>query len=150
MKNKEKQIFVKNKKATFDYEIIQKYTAGIVLAGTEVKSVRDSLVSLVEGFCTFINGELFIRNIHIAEYANGTYNNHKTKRDRKLLLQKKEIQKLQHELKNKSLTIVPLQLYFNDKGWAKIDIALARGKKQFDKRETIKKKDITRDLSRLD
>ena len=145
-----KTVSIKNKRARFDYEIINQYTAGIVLTGTEIKSIRNNKVSIAESFCDFNeNDELFAVNIYIEEYAFGTRFNHKPRRSRKLLLNKKELKKLNKEVKNSGLTIVPLNLYINDKGFAKILIAVARGKKLYDKRETIKDRDNKRNLDRV-
>ena len=145
-----KTVSIKNKRARFDYEIINQYTAGIVLTGTEIKSIRNNKASIAESFCEFNqNDELFAVNIYIEEYAFGTRFNHKPRRSRKLLLNKKELKKLNKEVKNSGLTIVPLNLYINDKGFAKILIALARGKKLYDKRETIKDRDNKRNLERV-
>ena len=145
-----KTVSIKNKRARFDYEIINQYTAGIVLTGTEIKSIRNNKASIAESFCEFNqNDELFAVNIYIEEYAFGTRFNHKPRRSRKLLLNKKELKKLNKEVKNSGLTIVPLNLYINDKGFAKILIALARGKKLYDKRETIKDRDNKRNLDRV-
>ena len=146
----QKIINIKNKRARFEYELIEEYTAGIILTGTEIKSIRNSKASIAESFCEFNNkGELFTVNMHIEEYAFGTRFNHKPKAQRKLLLNKKELNKLYKEVKNGGLTIVPLRLFINDKGFAKIRIALARGKKLYDKRETIKDRENKRDLDRV-
>ena len=146
----QKIINIKNKRARFEYELIDEYTAGIILTGTEIKSIRNSKASIAESFCEFNHkGELFTVNMHIEEYAFGTRFNHKPKAQRKLLLNKKELNKLYKEVKNGGLTIVPLRLFINDKGFAKISIALARGKKLYDKRETIKDRENKRDLDRV-
>lgn len=146
----QKIINIKNKRARFEYELIDEYTAGIILTGTEIKSIRNSKASIAESFCEFNHkGELFTVNMHIEEYAFGTRFNHKPKAQRKLLLNKKELNKLYKEVKNGGLTIVPLRLFINDKGFAKIRIALARGKKLYDKRETIKDRENKRDLDRV-
>jgi SsrA-binding protein len=146
----QKDINIKNKSARFEYELIDEYTAGIILTGTEIKSIRNSKASIAESFCEFNQkGELFTVNMHIEEYAFGTRFNHKPKAQRKLLLNKKELNKLHKEVKNGGLTIVPLRLFINDKGFAKIRIALARGKKLYDKRETIKDRENKRDLDRI-
>ena len=137
-----------NKKATFEFEILDKFTAGIMLTGTEIKSVREGKVNLSDAFCSFIQGELFVRNLHISEYSLGTHFNHEPKRMRKLLLQKRELRKLNTKVKEKGLTIIPLKLFMSDTGYAKMDIGLAKGKKIYDKRESIKEKDVRRDLSR--
>ena len=139
---------IRNKKAFFNYEILDKYIAGIQLYGTEVKSIRASKVSFTDAYCLFINGELWLRGIHISEYAFGSYNNHVPKRDRKLLLNKKELDKIRKKTTEKSLTIVPLSMFFSQSGFVKVEIAVARGKKQYDKRESLKQKDSKRDLDR--
>jgi SsrA-binding protein len=144
------KIDIKNKRARFEYELLDQYVAGIVLTGTEIKSLRNSQASIVESFCEFSpRGELFAINIQIEEYAFGTRFNHRPKAERKLLLQKSELKKLQKEVKNSGLTIVPLNLFINEKGLAKIRIALARGKKLYDKRETLKDRDNQRNLDRI-
>jgi len=146
----QKEIHIKNKKARFEYELLEEYTAGIVLTGTEIKSIRNSKASIAESFCEFNErGELFTVNMHIEEYAFGTRYNHRPKAQRKLLLNKKELKKLQREVQNTGLTIVPLHLFITDKGFAKLRIALAKGKKLYDKRETIKDRDNKRDLERI-
>lgn len=146
----QKTINIQNKKARFQYEILDKYTAGVVLTGTEIKSIRHSKASIAESFCEFNdNGELFVVNMTIEEYLYGNYYNHKPKATRKLLLNKKELKKLNKEVQNTGLTIIPLRLYINDKGYAKLDIALAKGKKLYDKRETIKDRDNKRNLDRI-
>lgn len=141
-------IIIKNKKAVFEYFLLEQYTAGIQLTGTEIKSIRAGKVSFVDSFCTFENEELFVRGLHIAEYSHGTHYNHDPKRDRKLLLTKKELRKLMNKVKEKGFTIVPVQLYINENGYAKLDIALARGKHTYDKRETLKLKDTRREIER--
>jgi SsrA-binding protein len=144
------QIHIKNKRARFEYELIEEYTAGIVLTGTEIKSIRNSKASISESFCEFNDrGELFTVNMNIEEYAFGTRFNHKPKAQRKLLLNKKELKKLHKEVSNSGLTIVPIRLFITDNGFAKLRIALARGKKLYDKRETIKDRDNKRDLDRI-
>jgi SsrA-binding protein len=146
----QKEIHIKNKRARFEYELIEEYTAGIVLTGTEIKSIRNSKASIAESFCEFNErGELFTVNMHIEEYAYGTRYNHRPKAQRKLLLNKKELKKLHREVQNTGLTIVPLRLFITDKGFAKLRIALARGKKLYDKRETLKDRDNKRDLDRI-
>ena len=132
------QIDIKNRKARFEYEILDKYTAGIKLAGTEIKSIREGKASIAESFCEFSGGELFVINMTVQEYSHATYFNHDPKHARKLLLTKKELRKLEKEVRNSGLTIVPLRLYINERGLAKMQIALVRGKKLYDKRETIK------------
>lgn len=144
------RINIQNKRARFEYEILDEYIAGIVLSGTEIKSIRNSKASITESFCEFNEkGELFAVNMYIEEYAFGTRFNHRPRGSRKLLLKKRELKKLNREVKNTGLTIVPLKLFINDKGFAKITIALARGKKLFDKRETLKDRDNKRDLDRV-
>ncbi len=142
-------IRIKNKKARFEYEIIDRYSAGIVLAGTEIKAIREGKASIAESFCEFHNRELFIINMTVQEYSHASHFNHNPKSERKLLLNRSELKKLEKEVKNSGLTIIPLVLYTNDKGLAKIDIALCRGKKEYDKRESIKDRDNKRDLSRI-
>jgi SsrA-binding protein len=144
-----KTINILNKRAKFDYEILDKYSAGIVLSGTEIKSIRLGKASITESFCEFHEGELFVINSTIEEYLYGTHFNHKTKSERKLLLNKKELKKLNKDSDNKGLTIVPLRLYTNEKGLAKLEIALCRGKKNYDKRESLKEQDTKRDLDRI-
>jgi SsrA-binding protein len=143
------KIVIKNKKAYFQYEIIETYMAGIVLTGTEIKSIRNSKASLVDAYCKFINGELWLTGLHIAEYTFGTYNNHEPKRDRKLLLNSNELRKLFRGSQEKGLTIVALKLFINNRGLAKVDIGLAKGKKMHDKREDLKRKDSKREMDRL-
>jgi SsrA-binding protein len=142
------KIKIKNRKAFFEYFISDKYVAGIVLTGTEIKSIREGKVSLEESFCAFKEDELFVINMHIAEYKFGTYNNHEPKHDRKLLLNRKELKKLNNKIKEKGFTIIPIVLFVNEKGLAKLEIGLAKGKKLYDKRESIKTKDTKRDLDR--
>ncbi|NLI24235.1 MAG: SsrA-binding protein SmpB [Bacteroidales bacterium] len=141
-------IQIKNKKAYFDYELVEKYIAGIVLTGTEIKSLRMGKASLVDTYCLFKDGELYVRGMNIAAYDYGTYNNHDPMRDRKLLLQKAELRKLLRKTKEKGFTIVPTRLFITEKGLAKLEIALARGKKEYDKRETIRERDLKRDMER--
>ena len=146
----QKNINILNKKAKFEYELLEQYTAGIVLTGTEIKSIRLGKAQITESFCEFNeNKELFLINSSIEEYSFGTHYNHRAKSERKLLLNKKELRSLYKSLQNKGLTIVPLRLFINEKGLAKVDIALARGKKLYDKRATIKDRDIKRDLDRM-
>ena len=146
----QKRVNIQNKKARFEYEILDKYTAGIVLTGTEIKSIRESKASIAESFCEFNKKEeLFAVNMYIEEYAFGTRFNHRPRGSRKLLLNKKELNKLLKQVKNSGLTIVPLKLFINEKGFAKMLIALARGKKLYDKRETLKDRDNKRDLDRV-
>lgn len=146
----QKQVNIKNKKARFEYELIDQYTAGIVLTGTEIKSIRNSKASIAESFCEFNEkGELFVVNMYIEEYAYGTRFNHQPRGSRKLLLNKRELNKLNKQVKNSGLTIVPLKLFINEKGFAKMLISLARGKKLYDKRESLKDRDNKRDLDRV-
>ncbi len=144
----ESKIKIKNKKASYEYLLIDRYLAGIQLQGTEIKSIRTGKVSLSEAYCTFKGNELFVINMHIAEYKFGTYNNHEPKRDRKLLLTAHELKKISKKVKEKGFTIIPTFLFINDKGLAKIEVATAKGKKLHDKRESIKTKDIKRDMDR--
>lgn len=143
-----KNINVRNKRATFDYEILEEYVAGIVLAGTEIKSVRMGKVSMTESYCYFDRGELWIRGVNIAEYAWGSCNNHIPKRDRKLLLNRKELNKLQRSLQDRGLTVVGLRLFLNDRGLAKVAVGLARGRKSYDKREYLKENDARREMDK--
>ncbi len=146
---KSANVSIRNKKASFDYEILDTYTAGIVLTGTEIKSVRQSKVSLTDTYCTMLNGELWVKGMHIAEYFYGSYNNHQARRDRKLLLTAKELRKLAADSKNPGFTIVPTRLFINEKGLAKLIIGLARGKHQYDKRETLRENDDRREMARV-
>ena len=145
----EKNISIKNKRATFDYELLDTFTTGIVLTGTEIKSIRLGKASLVDTFCIVEKGELWVKNMYIAEYFYGSYNNHAARRDRKLLLTKKELRKLERTSDEPGFTIVPVRLYINEKGLAKVVIALAKGKKQFDKRQTLKEKEDKRMMDRM-
>ena len=143
-------INIKNKRARFDYEILDKYIAGIQLVGTEIKAIREGKASLADSFCEFNDrGELFVVNMYIHEYSHGTYYNHRPKRERKLLLNKKELRKLRREVEKNGMTIVPLRLFINEKGWAKLEIALARGRKKYDKRQLLKERDIKRQLDQI-
>ncbi|MBS1947723.1 MAG: SsrA-binding protein SmpB [Bacteroidetes bacterium] len=139
---------IKNRSAYHDYFIEDKYDAGMVLAGTEVKSIREGKVSFADSFCFFAKGELWVKNMHIAEYKFGTTNNHLAVQDRKLLLNKTELRKLENKMKEKGFSIIPLRIFFNEKGLAKLEIGLGRGKKHFDKRETVKKRDVEREIKR--
>lgn len=139
-------IRIKNKKAEYQFFLIDRYTAGIVLTGTEIKSIRAGKASVGESFCVFINGELFIKNMYVAEYTHGSAFNHVPRRDRKLLLNKRELRKLQGKIKEKGLTIIPVVLFIDENGRAKIEIALAKGKKLYDKRESLKEKDLKRQI----
>ncbi|OFY88626.1 MAG: SsrA-binding protein [Bacteroidetes bacterium RIFCSPLOWO2_12_FULL_31_6] len=142
------QINIKNRRAKFEYEFLEKFTAGIQLTGTEIKSIRAGKASIVEAFCFINNDELFIKNMFIAEYEEGSYNNHEPRRNRKLLLNRNEIDKLVKKKKDVGLTIIPINLFINGKGYAKIDIALAKGKKLYDKRQDLKSKDDKRSMDR--
>lgn len=142
-------INIRNKRASFDFEFIEKFVAGIQLYGTEIKSIRAGKASLVDSFCFFVRGELWVKGMHISEYKFGTFYNHEEKRERKLLLNRKELDKLDRKTKESGLTIVPVRLFINDKGLAKLEIALARGKKSYDKRESLKQKDAKREIDRM-
>ncbi len=141
-------IQIKNKRATFDFELLETFTAGIVLTGTEIKSIRLGKASLVDTYCLVEKGELWIKNMYIAEYFYGTYNNHSARRDRKLLLTKKELKKIEGDAKNSGFTIIPVRLFINDKGLVKVVIAIAKGKKEYDKRDSIKERDDKREMDR--
>jgi len=143
------QINIKNKKASFEYHLIDRYIAGIQLLGTEIKSIREGKANINDSFCSFFEQGLFIRNMHIAEYSFGSFYNHESKRDRKLLLTKKELKKLREKGEEKGFTIVPLRIFISERGFAKVEIALAQGKKDFDKRETIKERENKRELDRV-
>jgi len=142
------KVNIKNRKASFEYQFIDKYIAGIMLLGTEIKSIRDNKASISDAHCVFIDNELFVKNLHIAEYSNGGKNNHEPKRKRKLLLNKQELSKMIGKVKEKGMAIIPIRLFINEKGIAKLEIALAKGKKIYDKRESIKEKDQKRDIAR--
>lgn len=144
-----KEVNIKNRRATFDYAIGDTFTAGIVLTGTEIKSIRLGKASLVDTFCYVNNGEVWIKNMYIAEYFYGTYNNHTERRDRKLLLNKKEIRQLEKNGKESGFSIVPLRLFINDRGYAKIVIGIGRGKKEYDKRQSIKEREDARSMARF-
>ena len=146
---KQPAINIKNKRATFDYELLDTYTAGIVLTGTENKTIRQGKASLGGTFFYFANGGLLVENMHVAEYFYGSYNNHSARRDRKLLLQKKELEKLQRTSRDPGFTIVPVRLFINEKGLAKLVVARAKGKKQYDKRQALREKDDKRDMARM-
>lgn len=146
--NKGKDINIKNKRAEFDYLLMDKYTAGIVLTGTEIKSIRKGKASLVDTYCYVIQGEVWVKNMYIAQYEQGSYNNHMERRDRKLLLNRKEIRKMQQTVKSPGFSIVPTLLFIDEKGLAKLDIHIARGKKEYDKRETLKEKEDRRNIDR--
>ncbi|HBX50927.1 MAG: SsrA-binding protein [Bacteroidetes bacterium RIFOXYA12_FULL_35_11] len=142
------KINIKNKKASFEFELLDVFSAGIVLTGTEIKSIRSGKVSFVDPFCIIKDREIWVKGIHIAEYENGGYQNHEPKRDRKLLLNRKEINKIEKKIKDKGFTVVPIRIFIDENGHAKLEIALARGKKQFDKRESLKKQDAKLEMSR--
>ncbi len=145
----QKNVSIKNRKARFEYEILDTYVAGIVLAGSEIKAIREGKASIAESFCEFQNNELFVINMTVQEYSHATNFNHNPQSERKLLLNRNELKKLEKEVKNTGLTIIPLKLFTNDRGLAKLHIALCKGKKQYDKREAIKKRETKRDLSRI-
>ena len=144
-----KEVNIKNRRATFDYEILDTFTAGIVLTGTEIKSIRLGKASLADTFCYINAGEVWVKNMYIAEYFYGTYNNHSARRDRKLLLNRKEIRELQKNGREAGFTIVPLKLFISARGYAKLVIGLARGKKEYDKRQSIKEREDKRNMARL-
>ena len=146
---KAKDINIQNKKARFNYEIGDTYTAGIVLTGTEITSIRDGTASLVDSYCLIENGEVWVKQMNVSEYFYGSYNNHVARRDRKLLLNRKEIAKLQKASENPGFTIVPLRVFINDRGLAKMVIGVGRGKKEYDKRQTMRERDDKRQLDRL-
>jgi len=142
-------IIIKNKKASFDYELIETFIAGVVLTGTEIKSIRLGKASLVDTYCAFVQNELWLKNMNISEYFYGSYNNHSTRRDRKLLLNRKELNKIERLSENTGLTVIPTKLFINEKGLVKIIIAVAKGKKAFDKRQSLREQDDRRDMERL-
>jgi len=144
----QQDIYIKNKRAYFEYLILDKYTAGIKLLGIEIKSIREGKANLSDAFCTFIDNQLYVRNLHISEYSYGSFYNHEAKRDRVLLLNKKELKKLQTRGEEKGLTIVPLALFISERGFAKLEIGLAQGKKTYDKRETMKERDTKIEMDR--
>lgn len=139
---------IENRRARFDYQFLDTYIAGLVLKGTEIKSIREGKAGLADSYCYFKNDELFVRNFHITEYADASFYNHAPLRERKLLLSRQELNKLSRSVKDQGLTIVPVKLFINEKGFAKLSIALAKGKKAYDKREDIKKKDLEREMNR--
>ncbi|GAB3987062.1 SsrA-binding protein [Spirosoma daeguense] len=143
-----KQVDVRNRRASFEYAFLETYTAGIVLTGTEIKSIRQGKVNLQDAYCLILNDEMFIRQMSISVYTEGTHYNHEPLRERKLLLTKREIKRLTEKLKDQGLTIVPVRLFTNERGFAKLEIALAKGKKLYDKRDSIKERDVTRDMQR--
>ena len=146
---KANQINIKNKKARFNYEIGETFTAGIVLTGTEIKSIREGKASLTDAYCVIDNGEVWIKGMHISEYFYGSYNNHVAKRDRKLLLNKKEILKLAKAIAEPGYTLIPLRLFINERGYAKLVIGIGKGKKLYDKRQAIKEREDKRNIDRL-
>lgn len=142
-------INIVHKRASFDYELVDTYVAGIVLTGTEIKSIRQGKASLVDTYCYFTRGELWVKNMHVSRYFEGSYNNHAALRDRKLLLHRKELRNLERDTKSPGYTIVPVRLYIDDNGRAKLEIALARGKREYDKRETLRAKEDRREMDRF-
>jgi SsrA-binding protein len=145
MKN---DVQIKNKRAYFDYHVIENFNAGLALLGTEIKAIRQGKANMSDAFCTFVGNVLYVRNLHISEYSHSSFHHHDIKRDRILLLHKKELKKLKAKSEEKGFTIVPLRIYTNDRGFAKIEIALAQGKKEFDKRDSIKDRDSKREMDR--
>ena len=143
-----KQVDIRNRRASFEYFFVETFTAGIMLTGTEIKSVRQGKVNMGDAYCLFLSEELYVRQMHISPYTEGTYNNHEPLRDRKLLLQKRELRRLVNKLTDQGLTVIPTRLFVNDRGFAKLEIALAKGKKLYDKRDSIKERDISREMSR--
>lgn len=144
----EKNVHIKNKKAGFEYYLLERFVAGIVLTGTEIKSIRDGKANLVDSYCAVWNDELYVKNMHISEYTYGNLNNHEPKRERKLLVNKRELKKIISKSKDVGITIIPTLLFINEKGLAKLEIAIAKGKKLYDKRETLKGKDVQREIER--
>jgi SsrA-binding protein len=142
-------INIRNRQASFQYELLDKIVAGIALKGTEIKSIREGKVNLQDGYCYFANGEVFVKGINITPYAQGTHYNHEAARERKLLMKKSELSKLEAKVEEKGLALIPIRLFINERGLAKLEIALARGKKLHDKRDSIKEKDLKRELSRV-
>jgi len=142
-------IVIKNKKASFDYEFIETFVAGIVLTGTEIKSIRGGKAGLADSYCVVIRNELWVKNMYIAEYFYGTYNNHETRKDRKLLLNRRELNKIEQLSQNTGFTVIPTKLFINEKGLAKLVIAVAKGKKAYDKRQSLKEKDDKREMDRM-
>ncbi len=145
---KKSPVQIRNKKASFEYYFVDTYTAGIVLTGTEIKSIRNGKASLVDSFCFINNGEIWVKGMNVSPYFYGSFANHEAKRDRKLLLNKREIRRLTEDTKAVGFTIVPILLFIDENGWAKLDIALARGKKEYDKRQTLKEKEDRREMDR--
>ena len=149
MKGSKGNIVIKNKKASHDYEFLEKFIAGIILSGTEIKSLRLGKATITDSYCFFNNGELFIRGMHIAEYWWGNLNNHDPLRERKLLLTSRELRKIERKIKESGLTIIVIKVFINDRGLAKAEIAISKGKKEYDKRETLKRKDHAREMDRI-
>lgn len=149
MRARSSDIVIKNKKASHDYEFIEKYVAGIKLMGTEIKSIREGKANLTDSYCLFRDGEMYLKGMHIAEYWWGNLNNHDPLRERKLLLKSRELSKIGRKVKESGLTIIVIRVFINEKGLAKAEIAIARGKKEYDKRETLKRKDSERELDRV-
>lgn len=149
MRSRSSDIVIKNKKASHDYEFLEKYTAGIKLMGTEIKSIREGKANLTDSYCFFRDGELYLKGMHIAEYWWGNLNNHDPLRERKLLLKSRELAKIGRKVKESGLTIIVIKVFINEKGLAKAEIAIAKGKKEYDKRETLKRKDSDRELDRM-
>jgi len=149
MKGGAGNIVIKNKKASHDYEFIEKFIAGIVLSGTEIKSIRLGKATLADSYCFFSSGELFIKGMHIAEYWWGNLNNHDPLRERKLLLTSRELKKIERKIKESGLTIIVIKVFINNRGLAKAEIAISKGKKEYDKRETLKRKDASREMDRM-
>lgn len=148
MAEKQEKISIRNRKASFEFFLMENFVAGLVLSGTEIKSIRNNDASIAEAFCMVLNDEIWVRNMHIAEYDKGSYNNHPAKRDRKLLLNSKEIKKIKNKMKDKGIALIPVHLFINEKGLAKIEIAVAKGKKLYDKRDSLKTKDKEREIER--
>jgi SsrA-binding protein len=148
MAEKPEKISIRNRKASFEFFLTENFTAGLVLTGTEIKSIRNNDASIAEAFCMVLNDEIWVRNMHVAEYDKGSYNNHLAKRDRKLLLNAKEIKKIKNKMKDKGIALIPVHLFINEKGHAKLEIAIAKGKKLYDKRDTLKSKDKEREIAR--
>ncbi len=143
-----KAVDIRNRRASFEYSFLEEYTAGLSLTGTEIKSIRQGKVNLQDAYCLFLNDGLYVRQMNISKYSEGTHYNHEPLRDRKLLLKKKELNRLTEKLKDQGLTIVPIKLFTNDRGFAKLQIALAKGKKLYDKRDSIKERDVAREMDR--
>ncbi|MFC6999352.1 SsrA-binding protein SmpB [Rufibacter roseus] len=144
----QKTVSISNRRASYEYQFLEKYTAGIMLRGTEIKSIREGNVNLTDGYCTFHGNELFLHQVTISKYTEGTHYNHEPTRDRKLLLNKRELKQLRDKMQEQGVTLIPTRLFISDRGFAKVDIALAKGKKLYDKREDIKERDIKREMAR--